>query len=143
MGVLSIFIEREIEEVRHLVEADEVVALFHQLMLVSCDSEVGDVMNAHEYLNYEMKFDLNNPYEPTNDEFFNMYSSKHQEIDVDEVMVDVVEKVVGLSVDERSLETLKNFFEKRPNDTLSQIKSIQGLQRKFHLIIGKTLIRLL
>ena len=72
-----------------------------------------------------------------------MYSSKHQEIDVDEVMVDVVEKVVGLSVDERSLETLKNFFEKRPNDTLSQIKSIQGLQRKFHLIIGKTLIRLL
>ena len=37
--------------------------------------KVGDVMNAHEYLNFEMKFDLNNPYEPTNDEFLDMYSS--------------------------------------------------------------------
>jgi hypothetical protein len=69
---------------------------------------VGDVMNAHEYLNYEMEFDFNNPYEPTNEEFLDMYSSKHQEIDVDEVMVDVIEEVVGLSVAERSLETLKN-----------------------------------
>ena len=59
-----------------------------------------------------------------------MYSSKHQEIDVDEVMVDVVEEVVGLSVVERSLETLKKYFEQRPNDTLSHIRIIQGLQNK-------------
>ena len=64
-----------------------------------------------------------------------MNSSKHQEIDVDEVMVDVVEEVVGLSVAERSLETLKKYFGQRPNDALSHIRSIQGLQKKFHLII--------
>jgi hypothetical protein len=40
---------------------------------------VGDVMNAHEYLNNDMEFDLNNFYEPTNEEFLYMYSSKHQE----------------------------------------------------------------
>ena len=74
-GVLSISIEREIEEARHLVEVDEVATLLHQLTLLSSDSEVGDVMNAHEYLNYEMEFDLNNPYEPTDEEFLDMYSS--------------------------------------------------------------------
>ena len=53
--------------------------LLHQLTLLSFDSEVGDVMNAHEYLYYEMEFDLNKPYEPTDEEFLDMYSSKHQE----------------------------------------------------------------
>jgi hypothetical protein len=75
MGVLSISIEKEIEEARRLVEVDEVATLLHQLMLLSSDSEVSDVMNAHEYLNYEMEFDLNNPYEPTDEEFLDMYSS--------------------------------------------------------------------
>ena len=109
-----------------MVEVDEIATLLHQLTLLSFDSEVGEVINVHEYLNYEMEFDLNNPYEPTDEEFLKMYSSKHQEIDVDEVMVDVVE-VAGLSVVERSLETLNNYFEQRPNDALSHIKSIQGL----------------
>ena len=35
------------------------------MMLLSSDSEVGDVMNACEYLNYEVEFDLIKPYEPT------------------------------------------------------------------------------
>ena len=48
-----------------------------------------------------------------------MYSSKHHEIDVDDVMVDMVEEVVGFSVAKRSLETLKKYFEQRPNDALS------------------------
>jgi hypothetical protein len=87
-------------------------------------------MNAHKYLNYEMEFNLNIPYEPTNEEFLDMYSSKHQEIDVDEVMVDVIEEVVGLNVVECSLETLKKYFEQRPDDALSHIKSIQGLQKE-------------
>ena len=47
--------------------------------------------------------------------------------DVDDVIVDVVEEVVGLSVVEHSLETLKRCFEQRPNDALSHIKSIQEL----------------
>ena len=87
-----------------MVEVDEVATLLHQLMLLPSDSEVGDVMNACEYLNYEVEFDLNNPYEPTDEEFLDMYSSKHQEIDVDEVIVDVVEEVIELSVAKRSLE---------------------------------------
>ena len=113
-----------------MVEVDEVATLLHQLTLLSSDSEVGDVMNAHEYLNYEMEFDLNNPYEPTDEEFLDMYSSKHQEIDVDEVMADVVEEVVGSNVVEPSLETLKKYFEQRPIDALSHIRSIQGLQKE-------------
>ena len=84
-----------------MVEVDEVATLLHQLTLLLFDSEVGDMMNAHEYLTYEMKFDLNNPYEPTDEEFLDMYSSWHQEIDVDEVMIDVVKEVVGLSVAKR------------------------------------------
>ena len=59
-----------------------------------------------------------------------MYSLKHQEIDVDEVIVDVVEEVIGLSVAERSLDSLKKYFEQRPNDALSHIKSIQELQKE-------------
>ena len=100
-------------------------------------------MNAHEYLNYEMEFDLNNPYEPTDEEFLDMYSSEYQEIDVDEVMIDVVEEVVRFSVVERSLETLKKHFEQRPNNTLSHIKSIQGLQKEVSSIIWKLLVILL
>jgi hypothetical protein len=63
-----------------LVEVDEVATLLYQLTLLSFDSEVGGVMNAHEYLKYEMEFDLNNPYELTDEEFLDMYSSIHQEI---------------------------------------------------------------
>ena len=69
-SVLSISIKKQIEEGRLLVEVDEIATLLHQLTMLSYDSEVGDVMNVHEYLNYEMEFDLNNPYEPTDEEFW-------------------------------------------------------------------------
>ena len=62
-GCLSISIEREIEVARRSVEVYEVATLIHQPTLLSLNNEVGDVMNAHEYLNCEMEFDLNNPYE--------------------------------------------------------------------------------
>ena len=71
-GVLSIFVERETEEARHLIKVDEVATLLHQLTLLSSNNEVGDVMNGHEYINSEMVFDLNNPYEPTDKEFLDM-----------------------------------------------------------------------
>ena len=32
-------------------------------------------MNAIGYLNYEMEFDVNIPYEPTDEEFLHIYSS--------------------------------------------------------------------
>jgi hypothetical protein len=75
MGVISISIEREIEEGRRLVEVDEVATLLHQFMLLSSYSDVGDVMNALEHLNYEMEFDLSNPYEHIDEEFLDMYLS--------------------------------------------------------------------
>jgi hypothetical protein len=43
---------------------------------------------------------------------------EHQEINVDEVIIDVVE-VVGLSVAEHSLENMKKYIEHRPNDPLT------------------------
>ena len=60
-SVLSIFIEWEVEEARRLVEVDGVATLLHQPTLLSSDSDVGDIMNAHEYLNYEMDFDFKQP----------------------------------------------------------------------------------
>ena len=45
-------------------------------------------------------------------------------------MVDVVEEVVRLSIVERSLKTLKKYFEQRPNDDLSHIRSIRRLQKE-------------
>ena len=56
-----------------MVKVDEVATLRHQLMLLSSDIEVDDMMNACEYLNYEVEFDLNNPYEPTDEEFLDRY----------------------------------------------------------------------
>ena len=45
-------------------------------------------------------------------------------------MIDVIEEVVGLSVVELSLETLKKYFEQRPYDALSYIMSIPRLRKK-------------
>ena len=48
MRVVSIYIEKEIEEARPLGEVDEVATLIHRLTLLSFDNKVGDVMNARE-----------------------------------------------------------------------------------------------
>ena len=42
----------------------------------------------------------------------------------------MVEEVVGWSVVGRSLETLKKYFEERPNDALPHMKSIQELHKE-------------
>jgi hypothetical protein len=73
---------------------------------------------------------LNNPYKPTDEEFLGMFPSEHQEPDVEEVIVDVVEEVVGLNVAECSLENLKKYFQQRPFDVLSHSRSIEGLQKE-------------
>jgi hypothetical protein len=138
MCVLSI---RQIEEAMLLVEVDEIATLLHQLKLLSSNSEVGDVMNAHEYLEYEMELDLNNPYAPTDEVFLHMYSSTHQEIDVDEVMVDVLEEVEGLSVAQHSLETLENTLNKDQTMAYHTSGAFKDSRRKLHLIIWKILIR--
>jgi hypothetical protein len=62
--------------------------------------------------------------------FSGCFNSISESINALMVIVDVVEEVVGLSVVERSLETLKKNFEQRPNDALPHIKSIQGLHKE-------------
>ena len=42
----------------------------------------------------------------------------------------MVEEVVGLSVVEHSLEILKKYFKQIPNDALSYIINIQGLEKE-------------
>ena len=112
--------------------------------LSSSDSEVGGVMDAREYLSYEMEFDLNDPYEPTDEEFLDMCSLEHQEVDVDEVMVDVVEEVLGLSVAERSLKTLEKYaLNKDQMMPYHTSRTFNDSKKKFHLIIWKLLVGLL
>ena len=100
------------------------------MTLLSSDIEESDAMEAHEYLNYKLEFDLNNPYEFINEEFLDMLLSDQQELDVDEVVVDEVEEVVGFGIAERALETLKKYFQQRPNNVLSHIRTIQVLQKE-------------
>ena len=64
---------------------------------------------------------------------------EHQGIDVDEVIVDVVEEVIGLSVVELSLNTL-NKDQMMPYHTS---RAFKDSKRKFHVIIWKLLILLL
>ena len=106
IGIILVLVEREIEETRRVKEVDEIATLLHQLTLSSLDIEESDAMKAHEYLNYELEFDLNNPYEFTDEEFLDMLPFDEQELDVDEVIVDEVEEVIGFGVAERALETL-------------------------------------
>lgn len=75
--ILSNLIERETEEARHGNEVDELAILFHQLTLLSSNIVVSDVIDAHEFINYELEFDLNNPYQPTDEDFLDMLPSEH------------------------------------------------------------------
>ena len=129
-GNLLVLVEREIEETRCVKEVDEIATLLHQLTLLSSDIEESDAMEAHEYLNYELEFDFKNPYEFTDEEFLDMLPSDQQELDVDEVVVDEVEEVIELGVAQRALETLKKYFQQRPNNVLSHIRTIQVLQKE-------------
>ena len=59
---------------------------FERLSLLSSDLGDNDVMDAHEFINYEVDFDLNNPYEPTDEDFLDILPSEDLEIVADEVM---------------------------------------------------------
>ena len=75
MGILLVLVEREIEETRRVKEVDEIATLLYQLTLMSSNTKESDAIEAHEYLNYELEIDLNNPYEPTDEEFLDMFLS--------------------------------------------------------------------
>jgi len=70
-----------------------VVVVSEQLSLISSETETPNV-NVQEYLNYELKFDLNNPYRPTNEEIIEMLPSQqqcseHEDSDHDELILTI------------------------------------------------------
>ena len=93
-------------------------------------------MNVQEYLNYEFKFDLNNPYQPTDEKIIEMLlsqqqGSEHVDSDPHEANPhDMVEEVVGFKDVGSALQTLKKFLEQRPNDTMLSIKNIEALEKE-------------
>ena len=54
--------DRKAQETIHKKKLEEITTLREQLALVSTESESGLIMYAHEFINYELEFDLNNPY---------------------------------------------------------------------------------
>ena len=93
-------------------------------------------MNVQEYLNYELEFDLNNPYQPIDEEIIEMLSSQrqgneHEDSDLDEANPhDIVEEVVGFKDVGSALQTVKKFLEQRPNDTMLSIRNIEALEKE-------------
>ena len=135
-GLLSVLVDRErdaIEKERFATriasEVGEVGNLLHQLSLLSSHPEDSDVMDAQEFINFEVDFDLNNSYEPTEEDILNMLPSEDLEIVVDEVMDDAIEDVVGFNVVEAAIHTLKRFLQQRPRDVSSRIKLVQSFMQ--------------
>ena len=93
-------------------------------------------MNVQEYLNYELEFDLNNPYQPTDEQIIEMLpsqqqGSQHKDSDPDEANPhDIIEEVVGFKDVGSALQTLKKFLEQRPNDTMLSIRNIEALEKE-------------
>ena len=60
-GILSLLVENEVLQEQQRKEVEEVAVVLEQLSLISSETETPN-MNVQEYLNYELEFDLNNPY---------------------------------------------------------------------------------
>ena len=74
-GILSVFVENEIFQEQQRKEVEEVVAVLERVSLISFEIETPD-MNVQEYLNYELEFDLNNLYQPFDEQIIEMLSSQ-------------------------------------------------------------------
>jgi hypothetical protein len=94
-------------------------------------------MNAHEFINYELEFDPNNPYIPIKEEIIGMLDGRGDAVDnepieeVDNVQIsDVVIDSLGFKDDvESALVTLKQFLEQRPSD-VTPYDNIQTRQKE-------------
>ena len=134
-GILSVLVENEVIQEQQRKEVEEVAAVLEQLSLISSETETPN-MNVQEYLNYELKFDLNYPYQPTDEEIIEMLPSQqqgneHEDSDLDEANPhDIVEEVVGFKNVGSALQTVKKFLEQRPNDTMLSIRNIEALEKE-------------
>jgi hypothetical protein len=99
-----------------LKELDDITNLLHQLTLLSSDTGISPTMDAHEFVHFEIDFDLNNPYQPIDEEIVQMLSSQHPIVDENEEVIiidDVVEVHMGFKDALNALETLKKFLEQK------------------------------
>ena len=64
--------DREALEAIQKKGLEEVTIFLEQLALVFTKSESGPTMNAHECINYELKFDLKNTYIPIEEEIIGL-----------------------------------------------------------------------
>ena len=100
MGILSLLVENEVLQEQQRKEVEEVAIVLEQLSLISSETETSN-MNVQEYLNYELEFYLNNPYQPTNEQIIEMLPSQqqgsgHEDSNPDEANPhDIIEEVVG------------------------------------------------
>ena len=86
-------------------------------------------MDAYEFINYQVDFDLNNPYEPTEEDILDMLPSEGLEIVVDEATDNAVKDVLGLDVLKGYCHSVKKFLQQRPRDVSSRIKMVQFLMQ--------------
>ena len=75
MGILSVLVENEVLQEQQRKEVEKVVAILEQLSLISIETETPN-MNVQDYLNYELEFDLNNPYQPIDEQIIKMLPSQ-------------------------------------------------------------------
>lgn len=55
------------------------------MYLTSIKSEIGSTMSAHKFINYEQKFNLNNPYTPIEEANINMLDEIDEIDDLDDI----------------------------------------------------------
>ena len=72
IGILSVLIGNGEEEGMRLKELDDVTNLLHQLTLLSSNTRISPTMDAHEFVHFEVDFDLNYPYQPIDEEIVQM-----------------------------------------------------------------------
>ena len=94
-------------------------------------------MNAHEFINYELEFDLINPYIPIVEEIIGMLDERHDAFDnepieeVDNVQIsDVVVDKVEFKDAKSALVTLKKKLKLRFTDVTPFIQSIQAFRKE-------------
>ena len=127
----AIMRDRETHEAIHRKELEEITTILEQLALVSKESESGPIINAHEFINYELEFDLKNPYTPTVEEIICMLdgggdAGDNEPIEeVDNVQInDVLVDRVGFKDAKSPSVTFKQILKQRTTDVTPSIQSI-------------------
>ena len=75
--ILLVLVENEVLQEQQRKEVEEVTIELEQLGLISSETKTPN-MNVQEYLNYKLEFDLNNTYQPTNEQIIKMLPSQQQ-----------------------------------------------------------------